>query len=315
VARIAFVLDYEEGHLLPTFKLARQLQERGHSVSYLGLADSGPFVRQQGFELVPILPQVFPEGSALRLRREEIFRAGIVGEEPVDRDVETYGRYLGAMAQGKGLDGPVAQVRPDLFILNSFLTLNALVRHFRYALPVVFLTPYLRTEPREEGAASLEGTLSRLRSGAVPFFDLVLSKVPSARRLRDVTDRLLRMPELIQCPRELDLPREGVAEEPEVLHRSRGRPEPARKRGIPLGQDRSGEEAALRVAGKPEPLGRAGGCGEFPAGGSRGSLAPAGVATRPGDWRLGRGRGPAAPGERRGPCRGCLRFLCWSGRR
>jgi MGT family glycosyltransferase len=212
VARIAFVLDYEEGHLLPTFKLARQLRERGHSVTYLGLADSGTLVRQQGFELVPILSQVFPEGSVLRLRREGF------GEEPADLDVETYGQYLGASAQGKGLDGPVAQVRPDLFILNSFLALNALVLHFRFALPIVFLTPYLRTETREQGAAILEGTLLSLRSGAVPFFDLVLSKAPSARRLRDVTDRLLRMPELIQCPRELDLPREGVAEEPEVYY-------------------------------------------------------------------------------------------------
>src|SRR5262249_43295670 len=147
VARIAFVLDPEEGHLLPTFKLARQLRERGHSVTYLGLTDSGPLVRQQGFDLVPILPQVFPEGS-LRLR-EGISRAGALGEEPGDLDVQAYGRYLGASAQGNGLDGPVAQVRPDLFILNSLMGLNALVLHFRFALPIVLLTPYLRTETRE----------------------------------------------------------------------------------------------------------------------------------------------------------------------
>lgn len=217
MARIAFVLDYEEGHLLPTFKLARQLRERGHSISYLGLEDSGPLIRQQGFEFIPILSQVFPEGSALRLRREGIPRAVGLGEEPIDQDVERYDQYLGAMAQGKGLDGPVAEARPDLFILNSILSLNALVLHFRFALPIVLLTSYLRTETREQSAANLESVLLRLRSGAVPFFDLVLSKAPSARRLRDVTDRLLRMPELIQCPRELDLPH-GVAEEPEVYY-------------------------------------------------------------------------------------------------
>jgi zeaxanthin glucosyltransferase len=217
VARIAFVLDYEEGHILPTFKFARQLQERGHSVTYLGLTDSAPLVRRQGFELVPILSHVFPEGSVPRLRREGISRTP--GDEPPDEDLETYyGRYLGAMAQGEGLDGPVSEVRPDLFILNSLVELNALVLHFRFSLPIVFLVPYLRTLPRKQSAAMLEDTLLRLRSGAVPFFDLVRRKAPSARRLRDVTDRLLRMPELIQCPRDFDLPHEGVAEEPELYY-------------------------------------------------------------------------------------------------
>jgi MGT family glycosyltransferase len=217
MARIAFVLDHEEGHLLPTFKLARQLRERGHSVTYLGLADSGPLIRRQGFELVPILSQVFPEGSVSRLRRERIPRSDKPAEEPLDEldeDVEWYGQYLGALADGEGLDGPVAAVGPDLFILNSLLQLNALVLHLRFALPVVFLTPYLRTATCEQKAARLEDTLAGLRSGAVPLFDLVRRKAPSARSLRDVAGYLLRMPELIQCPRDFDLPSEAREGEP-----------------------------------------------------------------------------------------------------
>ena len=213
MARIAFVLDHEEGHLLPTFKLARQLRERGHTVIYLGLTDSGPLVRRQDFQLVPILGTVFPEGSVPRLRRE-LFNVGLNGNEPDDEEV--YGKYLGALAKGEGLDGPVAEVKPDLFILNSFLGLNALVLHFRFGIPIVFLTPFLRTMTRAQNADLLEATLLRLRTGAVPFFELVRKNAPSARRLRDVTECLLRMPELIQCPRELDFPRDGAAEEPEV---------------------------------------------------------------------------------------------------
>ena len=210
MARIAFVLDHEEGHLFLLSSWLASYRERGHSVTYLGLEDSGPLVRRQGFELVPILSQLFPEGSASRLRRE-----GNPLDE-LDEDVEWYGRYLGALADGEGLDGPVAEVGPDLFILNSILQLNALVLHLRFALPVVFLTPYLRTATREQNAARLEDTLSRLRSGAVPLFDLVRRKAPSARSLRDVAGYLLRMPELIQCPRDFDLPSEGREGEPEV---------------------------------------------------------------------------------------------------
>ncbi len=213
MARIAFFLDHEEGHLLPTFKLARQLRERGHSVIYLGLADSGHLVRRQGFELVPILGQVFPEGSVPRLKRD---LEGALGNGHELSDEEAYGRYLGALAKGEGLDGPVAEARPDLFVLNSFLGLNALVLQLRFGLPIVLLTPFLRSYTREEAADQLEATLLRLRTGGIAFFELARRTVPSARRLRDLTSRLLRMPELIQCPQELDLPRNGGGPEPEV---------------------------------------------------------------------------------------------------
>lgn len=216
MARIVFVLDHEEGHVLPTFKLARQLRERGHSVAYMGLADSGPLVRRQGFEFVPILSQALPEGSVARLRHKSI--SEVATAEPLDEEAEIYGWYLGALARGEGLDGPVAEVRPDLFILNSFLGLNALVLHFRFALPIVLLTPYLRTTTREQSADMLEAVLLRLRTGVAPFFDLVLRHGPSARRLRDVTGCLLRMPELIQCPHELYLPRERAVEEQGVYY-------------------------------------------------------------------------------------------------
>ena len=49
MAKITFLLEHEEGHLNPTFRLARRLATRGHSVAYMGLADGGNYVRSQGF--------------------------------------------------------------------------------------------------------------------------------------------------------------------------------------------------------------------------------------------------------------------------
>lgn len=218
MATIAFVLDHEEGHLLPTFKLARQLRERGHSVVYLGLADSGELVRRQGFELVPILSRIFPEGSVPKLRQNleaALGPAGLDSPEVVS-DEEVYGHYLGALARGEEVDGVVAEIRPDLLILNSLLGLNALVMDLRFGIPIVLLTPFLRSGTREQSANVLEGTLLRLRAGGVAFFELVRRSDPAARRFRDITGRLLRMPELIQCPKELDLPDSLAGSEPEV---------------------------------------------------------------------------------------------------
>ncbi|HEY2740099.1 MAG TPA: glycosyltransferase [Thermoanaerobaculia bacterium] len=210
MATIAFVLDHEEGHLIPTFKLARQLVARGHSVRYLGLVDSGDFVRRQGFEFVPILENVLPAGTVRKLwDTVEVWRDQ--GHEAV------YDRFLGAISRGEGLDRQVLHTQPKLFILNSLMGLNALVMDYRYGLPVILLTPLLRIVSRAHYAAAHEEVLLRLAGGATAFFSLVQKCDPGARRFRDITARLTGMRELIQCPSELELP-ENLHVDPEVFY-------------------------------------------------------------------------------------------------
>lgn len=211
MARFAFVVDHEEGHVLSTFKLARQLQERGHAVTYLGLEDSAPMVTRQGFDFVPILSQVFPRGSVHRWRSEP----GAPDEtEPLAH--KFYDQYLGTLARGDGLDGPVRSVQPDLFLLNSIMLANALVLHYRFGLPVVLLTPHLRVVDRQRTVRDLEGTMMRMSSAIIGLSELVRKKNPAARRLSDMTAPLFQMPELVQCPREFDLPRDTEEPEPGV---------------------------------------------------------------------------------------------------
>lgn len=209
MAKVAFVVDHEEGHLLSTFKLARQLVDRGHAVSYLGLEDSAPMVARQGFDFVPILSQVFPRGSVHRWRSEK----GAPGEaEPQAH--KFYDQYLGTLARGDGLDGPVRSVQPDLFLLNSIMAVNALVLHYRFGRPVLLLTPHLRVANRLQTVQDLEGAMMRMSSAIIGLSELVRKKNPAARRLRDMTAPLLQMPELVQCPPDFDLPRDPT-EEPE----------------------------------------------------------------------------------------------------
>ncbi len=215
MARIVFALDHEEGHCFPTFKLARQLEQRGHTVTYLGLPDTGALVRRQGFSFVPILERFFPEGTVEQRKRapQEKAAPSTAGNGKLG---ELEDRYLGALARGEGLDGPVAEIQPDLFVLSWFVGgLAGLILHLRFALPIVFLTPYFRPENRRQQVDQLEGAVLELRWATPPLFELIRRKAPAARRLREVTGSLLSMPELIQCPRELELPREG-ADEPNV---------------------------------------------------------------------------------------------------
>lgn len=215
MSRIAYLLDHEEGHLLPTFKMAHQLRERGHSVVYLGPEDSAELVRQQGFELVPILSQIFPAGTMQRLR---VAQTSAGERESPPREESYFEMYMGALARGEGVDEQVREARPDLFIVNSFLGLNALVLEYRYGLPVVLLCPLLRAVSRGQSLKALQDMLFQMRSGASDFFDLARRKNPSARTLGDLTSRLLRMRELVQCPAEFELPQVGAAHDPELFY-------------------------------------------------------------------------------------------------
>lgn len=240
MATIAFMLDHEEGHLLPTFKLARQLSARGHNVYYLGLADGGDFVRRQGFDFIPVLEHVFPKGTMRTLRdfwwtassngnghgKEGANGNGAGRPEPKEwyqqdgdeGEVLLYERYLGALVRGESLDGVIRTLQPDLLILNTFLAANALVLHYRYRIPIVLLTPYLRTMSKAQHAAGIEGALLRLRSGADDFFTLVRRADPTARRFSDLSAHFMRMPELILCPQDLELLKAGQPKEQEVFY-------------------------------------------------------------------------------------------------
>jgi MGT family glycosyltransferase len=213
MATLGFLFDHQEGHLLPTFKLARRLIARGHRIEYLGIPDGGDVVRRHGFAFTPILERVFPPGST-RVPQEDFEGNGRVAEEAGRR----YERYLGPMARGEEIDGAIRALRPDLLVTTSFEGARALVLHYRYRLPVVLLTTWLRPGTRAEYLESLEGTLVRLRNGMDELLALARQVQPSARRLSDVTAPFLRMRELILCPEDLEIPDPTRVRERETFH-------------------------------------------------------------------------------------------------
>ena len=72
MARISFIPLPETGHVNPTFKLAKQLAQRGHQVSYLGLLDFEEPVRAQGMELLPIFTGSCPKGTLRSLAEQKL---------------------------------------------------------------------------------------------------------------------------------------------------------------------------------------------------------------------------------------------------
>jgi zeaxanthin glucosyltransferase len=219
MANIVFLLEHEEGHILPTFRLAQRLAVRGHRVSYIGLADGAGMVERQGFPFAAILEDVFPPGSTRTLRAKiEAAEAGETGR-PIgyvdDRFADT---YLGSLVRGEDLATAVAAMQPDLFLVSSLYPLHSLVLSYRFGLPVALITPWLRPFSRPAYSQYVEEALLRLRGAGMDFFRLAQKADPAARRLQDLTARFLAFRELVLCPKELDLPRPDWVAEHEVYH-------------------------------------------------------------------------------------------------
>lgn len=66
MSRIGIGMLPELGHLMPTFRLAKNLQERGHDITYIGIPDFEDWIRSLGFAYLSVFEEVFPRGTVAR---------------------------------------------------------------------------------------------------------------------------------------------------------------------------------------------------------------------------------------------------------
>lgn len=197
---IGILIDFYEGHIFPTYRLAKALCDRGHRVCYFGLTDTGEAVRRQGFEFVEILTDVLPAGSARRLR-------ALAGRDIDNQKLMNAAQelYFGPLATGKAFDGPIARVRPDVMLVLSFYTAEALTIRYRYGIPVVFLTPYIRRQRRAEASRAVIERMLDLKTGAMDVLQYIEQSGVHLRSLGEIVDLILAMPDLSLIPEGFDL--------------------------------------------------------------------------------------------------------------
>ena len=223
MARITFLIEHEEGHLNPTFRLARRLQARGHVVTYIGLADGANYIRTQGFDFRPILEKLVPAGS-FRTQREvaetvpglrdsgaEMRRALQGGPTSIYHDT-----WHAMVAGDETLEEAMGALRPDVLLLTSFFAPLALLLRYRYRVPTVLLTPMLRTYAKSHYAGMLGDLLLESGGAAGDFIELVQRADPAVRHMDDIAARMTALRELILCPADLEVPAERHDREPEV---------------------------------------------------------------------------------------------------
>lgn len=148
--KILFAMHFEPGHHLGTFRLAKKLRRRGHTVAYLGIPSMRTLVERQGFEFVEFAADLFSPSAQAPAAAEALFA-----------------RYLEAITDGT-LDACLQSAQPDLLICDSFLWYVAIrARYLR--LPTIqmstslFLYQNSRIPPTITALPPGNGWLSRLR--------------------------------------------------------------------------------------------------------------------------------------------------------
>lgn len=206
---ISILIDFYEGHIFPTFRLAKALRDCGHRVCYLGIADTAEVVRAQGFEFIEVLGDVLPAGSARRLRT-------LAGRDLDNQKLMSIAQelYFGPLAIGKAFDDSMARLRPDVMLVLSFFTAEALAIRYRYGVPIVLLTPFIRQKRRAEASRAVIERMLDLKSGATDVLKYIEQSGVRLRNLADIVDLILSMPDLTLIPEEFELP--GGPEDPDT---------------------------------------------------------------------------------------------------
>jgi len=184
-----------EGHIIPSFKLASSLRDKGHKVTYLSVIDNEEMVRGQGFHFRPLFAGIYSQGFNKDSKQQ--IQSGT-------KDLQKLKGHLSSILDGE-LDRCIEEINPDLFIINVALRIEAILLYYKYKVRPVVLTTYLR----ESGLSFEEECVQVLVD--VPA-DIAMDLIEYCMRsgLRFTSLREFLRPaglfhELILCPRELDL--------------------------------------------------------------------------------------------------------------
>lgn len=179
----------EHGHWLPAVNLAKSLQSRNYEVEFMGIPDCEAIVSPYGGVFRPILSELYPVGHTVNDQLE-----------PIGQRWKPH--HLMPILRGELDDVMLGSGAPDLLIAGYFVGLEALLVHYKYGVPLVTLTTFLR-HPQEDPASFARGKL------------VFMSDQMRMKLMRDATgddgitlngfvQPLRDAHELIPCPRAFD---------------------------------------------------------------------------------------------------------------
>jgi MGT family glycosyltransferase len=203
MSNIVVFMLWEQGHLLPTMRMCKDLEENGHQVTHVTIPDLLPLAHSRGFRAIPILTEFFPLGSHGRL------------DHFSKENRQRIAKGLAAAMCAEVVESQIEALQPDVILVDSIFDRTFAERLRIRGNKVVVLTTSLPHEPKG-GLPGLE--THNWPGGPLPnrlaiwrywigYFARqwvwhLLRKIPQAApRIGIQTE------EIVLCPEEFDFPR------------------------------------------------------------------------------------------------------------
>ena len=197
---IVIVTDFEEGHVFPLFRVARNLEKNGYKVCFVGVPDTMEIVRKNGFNHYTILEDLFPKGYVWKMKQKGMKTNSI-----------SMKYYLESFVNE--LDTLISALNPKLVFSSFFFVLEALIIYYRYQIPqVIFHT--LLPDLDSDSSISL---------GQRSYFAFIKKVISLDKEIHDYLTHLFHsqghkfedfektaiplkdMHQVLLCPKELDI--------------------------------------------------------------------------------------------------------------
>ncbi|MFA5921359.1 MAG: glycosyltransferase [Methylococcaceae bacterium] len=119
---ILFVILHEISVLNASFRLARDLENSGKEIRYVGLLDSEEIVRSNGYAYSPVFQEQFPLGSATKLGFEDLSQLGFLRYIRVFPErlalFRSFTEYLVAGGDGEFIE-LLRGINPDIIVFSG----------------------------------------------------------------------------------------------------------------------------------------------------------------------------------------------------
>jgi UDP:flavonoid glycosyltransferase YjiC (YdhE family) len=192
----------EQGHWLPTVVWANGLKERGYNVEYMGIEDCASVVSPFGYAANPasvteykgafhvIFPKLYPLGYT----REN--HGSIAERWKTDHVFAIADGELDALFNGEN--------KPDLLVSGYFTSLESLMLHYKYNIPVVITTTFLRHPQQDPAIRALQNMMAFPREVARKLMQQAIGDADWDSDAEDFVKPLEGFYELIPCPHEFE---------------------------------------------------------------------------------------------------------------
>lgn len=189
----------EQGHWLPTVVWANGLKKLGHTVKYMGIEDCASVVAPFGYTV---------DAGSYHVVFSDLYPLGYTRSNQGSISERWKPDHVFAIAQGALDELFLGNNKPDLLVSGYFTSLESLCIHYRYDIPFVITTTYLRHPQDDPAIRALQNLMAFPRAVALQLMRDVIGDhwktIYDSYEIEDFVKPLENVDELIPCPRDFE---------------------------------------------------------------------------------------------------------------